>query len=341
LKPISSGLSIISIYDADHNMTTRVLLTGSDGFVGPHVENALRRVCGAEIEIIATSKVGGTHPVFGKVDALDVTDAAAIRSSIAHTEPTHVIHLAAVAAVDAASTDPGKAWAIHVGGTRNLAQAILEHAPGCWLLNVGSGLIYGETARSGQPLDENALLAPVDDYGVTKAAADLALGALVRRGLRVVRLRPFNHIGTAQTEAFAIPAFAMQIARIEAGLTEPVLRVGNLDAKRDFLDVRDVARAYALTVEHTHELRSGVILNVASGIPCRIGDMLQTLLALSRVTITVEQDPARTRASDLPLIVGDAARARELLGWSSEYNLNDTLAAVLDDCRSRVARSTG
>jgi len=95
---------------------------------------------------------------------------------------------------------------------------------------------------------------PVDDYGVTKAAADLALGALVRRGLRVVRLRPFNHIGTGQTEAFAIPAFAMQIARIEAGLIEPVLRVGNLDAKRDFLDVRDVARVYALTVEHAPEV---------------------------------------------------------------------------------------
>src|SRR4051812_41157416 len=103
-------------------MTTRVLMTGADGFVGPHVENALRRVCGAEIEIIATSKVGGTHPVFGNVQALDVTDAAAIQSSIVHSEPTHVLHLAAVAAVDAALSDPEKAWAIHVGGTRNLAQ---------------------------------------------------------------------------------------------------------------------------------------------------------------------------------------------------------------------------
>ena len=315
-------------------------MTGSDGFVGPHVENALRLVNGAGIEIIATSKLGGAHPVFGKMDALDVTDAAAIQSSIAHTEPTHVIHLAAVAAVDAASTDPGKTWAIHVGGTHNLAQAILEHAPGCWLLNVGSGLIYGETARSGRPLNENALPAPVDYYGVTKAAADLALEALVRRGLRVVRLRPFNHIGAGQTEGFAIPAFAMQIARIEAGLTEPVLRVGNLDAKRDFLDVRDVARAYALTVLHTDDLRSGLILNIASGVPRRIGDMLQTLLARSRVAITVEQDPARMRASDLPLIVGDATRARELLGWSPEYSVEDTLGTVLDDCRSRVARET-
>src|SRR6478735_5308799 len=126
----------MNIYDADHNVTTRVLMTGSDGFVGPHVENALRRVCGAEIEIIATSKVGGTHPVFGKMDSLDVTDAVAMRASINRNNPTHVIHLAGVAAVGAASMDPESAWAINVGGTRNLAQAILEHAPGCWLLNV-------------------------------------------------------------------------------------------------------------------------------------------------------------------------------------------------------------
>src|SRR4051794_20734396 len=326
----------MSTCDAVSDMTTRVLLTGSEGFAGAHVVSALSSLFGKKVEITATSKVGGVHPVFGKMDAFDVTDTTSVRASIAQIGPTHVIHLAAIAAVGAASSDPETGWAINLDGMRNLAQAILAQATGCWLLNVGSGLIYGETARSGQRLDESALPAPVDDYGVTKAAADLALGALVRRGLRVVRLRPFNHIGTGQTEAFAIPAFAMQIARIEAGLIEPVLRVGNLDAKRDFLDVRDVARAYALTVERTHELKSGVILNVASGNPCRIGDLLQTLLALSRVAITVEQDPARMRASDLPLIVGDASRARELLGWRSEYNLNDTLAAVLDDCRSRV-----
>jgi GDP-4-dehydro-6-deoxy-D-mannose reductase len=120
----------------------------------------------------------------------------------------------------------------------------------------------------------------------------------------------------------------------------PQRTAGNLDVKRDFLDVRDVARAYALTVLHTDDLRSGLILNIASGVPRRIGDMLQTLLVLSRVAITVEQDPARLRASDLPLIVGDATRARELLGWSCEYSVEDTLGTVLDDCRSRVARET-
>jgi GDP-4-dehydro-6-deoxy-D-mannose reductase len=321
-------------------MTIRVLITGSDGFVGPHIEKALRSVCGAGTKIVATSKAGGVHPLFGKMQALDVTDATAVQATIARNDPTHVLHLAAIAAVGAASTDPETAWTVHVGGTRNVAQAILDCAPRCWLLNVGSGLIYGETAKSGRPLDENSTPAPVDDYGVTKAAADLALGALVRRGLKVVRLRPFNHTGAGQTEAFVIPAFAMQIARIEAGQIEPVLRVGNLDAERDFLDVRDVARAYALTVQRTDSLEPGVILNIASGIPCRIDDMLQTLLAQSHVAITVEHDPARMRASDLPRIIGDATLARKLLKWSPEYSLDDTLGTVLDHCRRHVARQT-
>jgi GDP-4-dehydro-6-deoxy-D-mannose reductase len=116
-----------------------------------------------------------------------------------------------------------------------------------------------------------------------------------------------------------------------------VLRVGNLEAERDFLDVRDVARAYALTVQRTDDLKSGLILNVASGIPSRLGDMLQTLLALSRVAVTIEHDATRMRASDLPRVIGDATRARELLGWSPEYRIHDMLGAVLDNCRSRVA----
>ncbi|WP_245269894.1 GDP-mannose 4,6-dehydratase [Nitrobacter hamburgensis] len=338
MKPISRALNAISICNAAHNMTIRVLMTGSDGFVGPHIEKALRRICGAETEIVATSKAGGVHPQLGEMQALDVTDAAAVHATIARNDPTHVLHLAAIAAVGAASTDPGTAWAVHVGGTRNLAQALLDHAPRCWLLNVGSGLIYGETAKSGRLLDESAVPAPVDDYGVTKAAADLALGALVRRGLKVIRLRPFNHTGARQTEAFVIPAFAMQIARIEAGQIEPVLRVGNLDAERDFLDVRDVARAYALTVQRSDSLEPGLILNVASGIPRRIGDLLLKLLTQSTVPITIEHDPERRRPSDLPRIIGDATRARELLGWRPEYTLDDTLRAVLDDCRRRAAR---
>lgn len=317
----------------------RVLITGARGFVGPYVCDALRNICGRDCVVVATSKDGGPHPAFGQIEALDVTDTAAVHDAIARHRPTHVIHLAAVAALGAAQADPQNTWRIHVGGALNVANAVLDKAPDCWLVHVGSGLVYGESAKAGRPLDESTLLAPLDDYAVTKAAADLALGALARHGLKCVRMRPFNHTGPGQTDAFAVPAFAMQIARIEAGLAEPVIRVGNLDAKRDFLDARDVANAYARVVSSSHDLAPNTIFNVASGVSWRMGDILDLLLAQSSARIVTEQDPLRLRPSDLPCIVGDATRARTLLGWAPEHRFEDTLAAVLADCRARVAKA--
>lgn len=316
----------------------RVLVTGAGGFVSPYVAEALRYT-GGDTTLIPTARAAAHHPVLGPVVALDVTDRAAVREAVAHHAPTHIIHLAAVAAPLAAKADPQTAWDVHLRGTLNVAWAIQEMAPDCVLLYVGSGLVYGESAKSGRPLDEETLLAPADVYSVTKAAADLAIGALVREGLRCVRLRPFNHTGPGQTEAYVVPAFAMQVARIEAGLQPPVVRVGNLDAERDFLDVRDVARAYALAVRHASELEPGIILNIASGAPRRIEQVLRDLVARSHVKIDIERDPARLRASDLPRIVGDASRIRRRLGWVPEHVFEDTLAAVLADSRTRVARS--
>lgn len=317
----------------------RVLITGARGFVGPYVCETLHSVCGRDIAVVATSKEGGPHPVFGRIEALDVTDKVAVHDAIARHRPTHVINLAAVAALGAAQADPENTWRIHVQGALNVAHAILDKAPECWLLHVGSGLVYGESAKTGRPLDEDTVLAPTDDYAVTKAAADLALGALSRQGLKCIRLRPFNHTGPGQTEAFAVPAFAMQIARIEAGLAAPVIRVGNLDAERDFLDARDVASAYAHVALNSDTLVPNTIFNVASGIPWRMGNILDRLLAQSSVKIITEQDPLRLRPSDLPYIVGDATRARTRLGWVPEHPFEQTLAAVLKDCRARVAQA--
>jgi GDP-4-dehydro-6-deoxy-D-mannose reductase len=314
----------------------RILITGVQGFVGPYLAQALRRACG-DVAIIATGKSAGEHPLLGSVSALDVTDLGAIKAAIDHHRPTHVVNLAGLAAPAAATSNPTIAWQVHVQGALNLAHAILDRAPQCWLINAGSGLVYGDSARPGLPLDETALLAPVDEYGVTKAAADLALGALTRRGLKSIRFRPFNHFGPGQAETFVIPAFAMQIAQIEAGLAKPVIHVGNLDAERDFLDVRDVVDAYALAVLRTQELQEpGLILNVASGVPRRIGDVLQQLLGQSQAEIAIEQDPERLRPSDLPRIIGNAGRARETLGWKPGYSFDDTLATVLDDCRRKI-----
>jgi GDP-4-dehydro-6-deoxy-D-mannose reductase len=235
-----------------------------------------------------------------------------------------------------ASEDPDRAWNVHVHGTLNIAHAILDEAPNCWLINVGSGLVYGESAKSRLPLDERTLLTPLDEYSVTKAAADLALGALTHRGLRAIRMRPFNHIGAGQADAFVVPAFAMQIARIEAKLMPPIIQVGNLDAERDFLDVRDVATAYLMAVASSKNLNHDVIFNVASGIPRRIGDILEWMLEHTKVPIAVERDDARIRRSDLFRIVGDASRIRRELGWKPEYAFEDSLGEVLEDCRNRV-----
>lgn len=317
---------------------TRVLVTGALGFVGPYLVEALRRSYENNIEIIATAKKAGQHAMLGPVRAIDVTDRTAVEDAIVGSNPTHVMHLAGIAAPTAVNADPDEAWRVHLQGTLNLARVILKRAPDCWLINVGSALVYGESAKAGRALDENALLAPLDEYSASKAAADLALGPLIRSGLKCIRLRPFNHTGPGQSEAFVVPAFAMQIARIEAQLAPPVIRVGNLDAQRDFLDVRDVANAYALVMKNLERLESGTVLNIASGIPRRISDILASLIARSRVEISVEQDPMRQRPGDLPILVGDASRARRLLHWRPEYSFEDTLTALLNDCRARAVQ---
>jgi GDP-4-dehydro-6-deoxy-D-mannose reductase len=314
----------------------RVLITGARGFVASHLRDALVRICGTDIELIATAKESGPSPVYGKATALDVTDRSAVAAAFQTFAPTHVVHLAGIAAPWVANASPRMTWRVHVDGTLNLAEAILAKNPDCWLLHAGSGLVYGESTKSGLPVDEATLLAPIDEYGASKGAADLALGALAHRGLKCIRLRPFNHSGPGQAEGFVVPDFALQIARIEAGLVPPVMRVGNLDVERDFLDVRDVVEAYALTLRGAASLEPGIIFNIASGVPRRVGDVLEQLLRASPAKIALERAPARLRSTDYPRVVGNARRARECLAWSPQRRFEDTIAEVLNDWRARV-----
>jgi GDP-4-dehydro-6-deoxy-D-mannose reductase len=188
---------------------------------------------------------------------------------------------------------------------------------------------YGASFKSGLPLDETALLAPMNLYGASKAAADLALGALAAGGLRLLRLRPFNHTGPGQREDFAVPAFAGQIARIEAGLVPPEMAVGALDPERDFLDVRDVCAAYVAGVARFDLMPENLILNIASGRSQRIGAVLEMLLAKAKCPITVRQDPARLRPVELARATANPARAAEFLQWQPAFSLEQTLDSVL------------
>lgn len=280
----------------------RILITGAGGFVGRHLMT----------ELSARFPTASLY-----ADRFDVTDAAAVSAAFVAFQPDACVHLAAIASVPEARRDPARTFAVNLGGTLNVAKAILDHAPECRLVYIGSSEAYGGSFRAGVALDESAPLEPLNVYAASKAAADLTLGAMAAEsGLRVVRFRPFNHTGPGQSEAFVIPAFAAQIARIEAGEQEPVIRVGNLAPERDFLHVADVVRAYALALEWFDDLPNGVVFNLASGHPRRIGDILAEMITQASVPIRVEIDPKRLRPVEITCATGDAGKAQKLLKWN-------------------------
>ncbi|HUN40910.1 MAG TPA: GDP-mannose 4,6-dehydratase [Acetobacteraceae bacterium] len=299
----------------------RILVTGASGFVGGHLLPRLAAAYpGAEV----------LTPEF------DVRDRAAVLAAIGESQADVCVHLAGQAAVAAAQQDSDSAWQVNLHGTLHVAQAILQCLPQCRLVHISSADAYGSSFRDGAQLSEDAPLAPMNTYGATKAAADLALGSMVGQGLRVIRLRPVNHTGPGQTPSFVVPAFARQVARIAAGLQEPRLEVGNIETLRDFLDVRDVCAAYCACAGSGDSLKPGTILNIASGQPRRIRDILTALLQLAGITADIQIDQSRVRADDLPVTAVDASRAHDLLQWEPAIAWEQTLQDVLNDWRTRI-----
>jgi GDP-4-dehydro-6-deoxy-D-mannose reductase len=306
----------------------RILVTGAGGFVGRHIVPAL-----------AAAFPGATLLGTGLETParLDITDAAEVDRWMAAHQPDACLHLAGISAIGAAQADPGQAWAVNLQGSLNIAHAIMAQAPQCRMVFISTAEAYGASFKAGIALDEQAPLAPMNLYAATKAAADLALGALAGEGLRLLRLRPFNHTGPGQLPHFVVPAFASQIARIEAGLAPPELLTGALTPERDFLDIRDVCAAYALAIARFDELPGNTILNIASGQPVPIGTVLAQLLALAKVPIAAREDASRLRRVEIIRAAGDAAAARRLLGWAPRFRLTETLASVLADWRAQTA----
>src|SRR5215207_6190594 len=313
----------------------RALITGINGFVGGHLAEHLLTSGGWELYGLARRpasglpQLGGIQIVVADLGEIDQTVAALDRA-----QPDVIFHLAAQSNVPRSFENPAATLTTNVIAQLHLFQAVLRLRQNPLLLIVGSNEIYGRVEPEDLPLTEETPLRPVNPYAVSKATQDLlAYQYHASHQLRTIRLRPFNHIGPRQSEQFVVAAFAAQIARIEAGQQAPVIRVGNLAAERDFTDVRDVVRAYALAVQQG---QVPCAYNIGSGRCVSIRWLLDTLLTLSTHDIAIEPDPARMRPSDVPRVVSDSRRFREQTGWVPRIALEQTLFDVLEYWRARV-----
>lgn len=294
----------------------RVFVTGAAGFVGGHL---LPRLRDAGAEVTATDR------------EVDVTDAASLGAALHAARPDGLIHLAAQSSVQASIADPAQAFRLNYLGSRNVLRTVEREAPKARVLLIGSSDAYGSGDAGDRLIAETDPLLPESPYARSKAAAEL-LGALAcDRGLDVVRVRAFTHIGPGQTDRFVAASFARQVAEIAEGVREAKLVVGNLDSVRDFLDVRDVVNAYTMLLDP--KVPAGTY-NVASGRGVAIREILDELMSLAGVSATIEVDPERFRPTDHR--IGDATRLREATGWEPRIPLRDTLAEMLEDWRRRV-----
>lgn len=268
----------------------------------------------------------------------DLTDMGQTSKVVEQVRPDFVFHLAAQSNVQAAFKEPGATFVTNVLGQLNLLNALRETVPQARILVACSSEQYGVVRPDDIPITEDTHFRANNPYAVSKIAQDAqALQHFLTWGQSTIRVRAFNHVGPGQSEDFVTAAFARQVARIEAGLQEPVLFVGNLEAERDFTDVRDMVQAYLLAIEQG---QPGEVYNIGSGKGHTMQWILDTLLSMSTVHVEVKQDPARMRPSDIPILVGDATRFHTATGWQPKIPLEQTLKDILDYWRERVKRET-
>ncbi|MDH7481630.1 MAG: GDP-mannose 4,6-dehydratase [Armatimonadota bacterium] len=313
------------------------LITGVGGFVGRHLAELLVK-SGAFVygTILSPEEVSSDNPIPGvELMVCHLENQSNVEEVINSVQPSVVYHLAAQSSVSRSLSDPIGTFKTNVMGTLHLLESLRGLPNLRVLVLISSAEVYGIVSESDLPITERASLDPANPYACSKACADL-LGVQYFRIFQVpvIRLRPFNHIGPGQSDAFVASNFARQIAEIEAGIRPPKLMVGNLDAKRDFTDVRDIVRAYVLAAERCSP---GDVYNICSGKAVSIREVLDQLLTLTSVQIEVVQEPDRMRPSDLPILVGDCSKFHAETGWAPEISLAQTLKDLLNFWRARVS----
>ena len=310
----------------------KALIIGGGGFVGPYLVRHLVNDLGYEVTVTKTEKENLVSDI-AQVVNLDILNKEQISEVLNAQRPDYIIHLAAQSSVAYSWKNPSLTIDVNVKGCVNVLDAIrdLDFKPRTLL--IGSGEEYGHIREGECPITEENNSRPGNIYAATKACQNM-LGKIYADayGMDVMMVRAFNHIGPNQTPMFVVADFCKQVAEIEKGIKEPVMYVGNLTAKRDFTDVRDVVKAYALLVK---EGKRGETYNVGTGHALAIQEILDTIISMSDKSIEVKVDPDRLRPVDVPIIEPDIRKINECTGWKPQILLSQTLKEMLDYWREK------
>jgi len=306
----------------------KVLVTGASGFVGGYLVRYLQSL---NVKVIPTVRVNSEK--FKDYIEMDVMDKQRIKEVITEYRPTHIVHLAGQSSVSESWNKKEETFALNVFGTLRLLDAIREAKLNCRILTIGSSEEYGLVNPIESPVKETNPLRPMSPYGVSKLSAGIISMQYAKAyQMDIIHTRTFNHIGPGQRLGFVTQDFAKQIVDIEKRLKEPVLRVGNLEAIRDFTDVRDIVRAYVALLQKG---KRAEVYNVCSGQGVTIKNLLDHMLVMSKVSIRVEVDTAKLRPSDVPVLVGDCSKISLDTGWKKEIPLSDSLHDILNYYREK------
>ena len=316
----------------------RILITGISGFAGSHLAEYFLNE--GKHEVYGTIKwrsdrqnIVGIQEKLNLLEC-DIKDAFAVRTVIEQVKPDQIFHLAAQSYVPFSWRAPEVTLTTNIIGELNVFEAVRATKLDSYIHIAGSSEEYGLVYPDEIPLKETNPLRPISPYGVSKVTQDfLGFQYFKSYGMNIVRTRAFNHTGPRRGAVFATSNFARQIVEIEKGKREPVIKVGNLDAVRDFCDVRDVARAYAFSLSKGEP---GEVYNISSGVGIKIKDMLDKLITISKVDLKIETDKSRMRPSDVELLVGSAEKFKKATGWKPSIPFEKTLSDLLDYWRNKI-----
>jgi GDP-4-dehydro-6-deoxy-D-mannose reductase len=316
----------------------KALITGISGFVGSHLAEYLLENTDWEVAGTVFGPYGNIADLCGTLELYpaELSRLDVMTFVLEQARPDVIFHLAAQPLVSASRRDPWGTLETNIRMQLNVLEGVARIDPACRVLVVGSSEEYGLVTPEDLPIDEETPLRPLSPYAISKVGQDLlGLQYHLTHNLHVVRVRPFNHIGPRQRVGFVAPDFASQIVAAELGHRPPSIKVGNLAARRDFSDVRDVVRAYVLLIT---EGEPGQVYNIGSGESHAIQELLDILLSLSRVTIEVQRDPDRMRPSEVPDVVCDTGRIRAQTGWQATIPFEQSLKDILEYWREETEK---